>query len=574
MTSFPPRIFGIILFLMFLEACGPGSFFETWSEILSGNESSIDNFDGPGSGPENPVLPKAIKVKNIKKFRFSKVYGVANRDHGLLALRNSGGKTGFSVAAGDVNGDGIEDMLIGAPESDGILKNTTTSGWVYVIFGKKGLPGKIDLKVHADVSLWGGRDSGRNWFGQSLIATDVNGDGLSDLIIGAPHANGIKSEKLHSGAVYIFFGRSRLPRVVNLKKHADVTIFGAESGDLAGFSIAAGDVNGDGRQDLVVGAPGSRGSAPASFRAGKTYVIFGRAKFPKKIHLAKHWNIRIHGVDSSSNRISFSENLPDNSGHKTYAEDVNGDGLDDIIIGAPFGDGFLNRNLDAGETYIVFGRKKIEKEIPLAQRADVTIYGAKDRDNSGRFLTGGDINGDGIRDLVISSPGAKRQAGSGYLNGLIYVLFGRKNWPKSIRLGSKSDLIFFSHHRYLDANIGAGPSGDASALTTPIITQDLNGDGRDDLIVGSPGSKGRAKKSKAGEIDFYVSRSNKKRLLTAAVFQPGKVRKGESFGYSLAQGDIDGDGNADFLVGAPGIFRSRRGGISGGIYVLYGLAKK
>lgn len=198
-----------------------------------------------------------------------------------------------AVVAGDLNGDGIDDIIIGAPESEGVLSKPSRSGWVYVIFSRNTCASTLELEKYFDVGFWGGKNAGNNLLGHSLAVADFNGDGISDLAIGVPQENGGRLERVHSGIAHIVFGRKTFKKVMDFPEEADVTLIGADPGDRLGFALASGGFNGDNIHDLALGAPGAAGEQNRLPGSGETYLIFGRARFPKGIDPGKNWNSRI-----------------------------------------------------------------------------------------------------------------------------------------------------------------------------------------------------------------------------------------------------------------------------------------
>jgi glycosylphosphatidylinositol phospholipase D len=296
--------------------------------------------------------------------------------------------SGFSVSgAGDVNGDGIDDLIIGAPGA-----GEYDVGASYVISGSdQGLPATIDLASDADVTIKGAAAFDRSGYSVSG-AGDVNGDGIDDLIIGAPFA--YYNDMEYNGASYVVFGSDQgLPATIDLASDADLTIHGYLHQD--GISVSgAGDVNGDGIDDLIIG------TRYAFLTADVSYVIFGSDQgFPATIHLASGADLTIQGnADQAGRSVSG-------------AGDVNGDGIDDLLIGAPYAD-----PNGRGASYVVFGTDQgFPATIDLATDADLIIQGATEYDSAGFSVSGaGDVNGDGIDDLIIGARSA----------GASYVVFG------------------------------------------------------------------------------------------------------------------------------------------------------
>ncbi len=295
--------------------------------------------------------------------------------------------------AGDVNGDGIADVIIGAPGGYGLEEY---SGASYVVFGKTG-PWSASLDL---VSLNGSDGFKLNGVGKydysgSAVggAGDINGDGISDMIIGAYNAS---PNGEYSGVAYVVFGKQNFGAKINLSSLNGSNGFklnGGAKGDYAGFSVSgAGDVNGDGIADIIVGATGA---SPNGHVEGASYVVFGKeGGFSAEIKLSRlsaDDGIRINGPQPDSS-AGFSVRA---------AGDVNGDGIDDIIIGAYAADGM---GVGAGAAYVVFGRKDFKSDPPpnpgtyiISADGKTAIYTDLDGDTFRITLGGGILSPEMIR---------------------------------------------------------------------------------------------------------------------------------------------------------------------------------
>jgi hypothetical protein len=254
-------------------------------------------------------------------------------------------------SAGDVNGDGIDDIMIGA--RDGAV----TAGATYVVFGKntdkdENFAEDINLADldGSDGFVLNGVDEGDHSGTSVSSAGDVNNDGIDDLLIGAPFAN--YGGTVWAGETYVVFGKkTAFDAAIDLADldDSDGFVLNGDTYDFSGTSVSsAGDFNGDGIDDILIGARGGTPTSGAD-RAGKTYVVFGNGK-DTEFDVA----IDLDGLDGSDGFVFNGIASYDKSGYSvSSAGDVNGDGFDDILIGAYGRDQDGAR--DAGETYVVFG---------------------------------------------------------------------------------------------------------------------------------------------------------------------------------------------------------------------------
>jgi len=480
---------------------------------------------------------------------------------------------GVSLAsAGDVNGDGYDDLLIGATGGDA---GASDAGETYVIFGSDSVTG-----VTADLSLLDGSNgfridgsSASDFSGFSVsTAGDINGDGVHDILIGAYRSD--PGGNSSAGTSYVVLGRpsgTPFPASIDLDTLDGTIGFrieGIDADDASGFSVStAGDINGDGYSDILIGAPGSDpGSDPDSRTdSGETYVVFGSGTpFPAIIDLSTldgTDGFGINGIDAG-----------DDSGRSvSSAGDVNGDGYDDLLIGAR--GAFGNGSRDAGETFVVFGSGAgfaATLELSTLDGSDgFRLDGVDTDDFSGISVsTAGDVNGDGYDDILVGAdmadPGGNSRAGE------TYVVYGSgSGFPASVDLAS------------LDGSSGYRLEGIAANDRSGhwvTAAGDVNGDGFDDMLIGAYGA-GPGGTISAGETYLVFGAAvpatpSAVLDLSALDCSNGMVFEGtsnvdESGRTVSAAGDINGDGYADILIGAP---QADPGGNSnaGTAYVLYG----
>jgi hypothetical protein len=377
---------------------------------------------------------------------------------------DTGDLTGLDVAnGGDVNADGLEDVIVGAFRAD---NNGRNSGSAYVVFGKRT---KATIKL-GRLGHHGFRIDGPGARANAGVAVggvdDMNGDGLDDVVVGA-----ITSPKgrADAGAAYVVYGK-RSRRTVKLEALGThgYEIDGATAGDQAGLSVTgAGDVNDDDRPDVLIGAPYA--SYNERFGSGSAYVVFGESN-AEDVDLASlgSQGFRMDGSSAPSCGMCLSVR----AGFAVAgAGDVNSDGLDDVIVAEP---GAHDSGLeDSGSVYVVFGRT-------LATRVDLAALGSQafriDGPKAGfevgkTVAGGGDVTGDERPDVLLATDLADN---NGRNSGSAYVVRGQAD-TATVSLASLAGHGF---------RVDGVRRGDSAGIVSP--AGDVNHDGLQDVIVGAP----------------------------------------------------------------------------------------
>lgn len=507
-------------------------------------------------------------------YDLGKTAGSAVDAPNVLAFGKSAGDNfGRVIRAGDITGDGIDDLIMGAPGADAGSPIRVDVGAVYVWFGKDDLAGTKDVAAAEgsapDVTILGASAGDELARDGALMVTDVDGDGVADLVIGALLADGPGGTRPNAGEAYIVYGRDSsldetYPSVIDLGQQgpggADVTIFGASLDDqlTIGGAMAVGDVNGDGAPDLLLGSVLADGPADGRSSAGEAYIVLGRvtpAMFPQSLDLAVQGSagadVTMHGA-TTGDFLTF--------GGALGVGDVNEDGIVDVLLGARDADGPNESRSSAGEAYVVLGRSTFPATLDLGIQgiagADVTLYGANSQDQltSGGTLAVGDVNGDGFADLLLGALGGDGPAESRPSAGEAYIISGRAIIPATLDLAIQGS-------EGASATVYGASSLDGLTSGGSLAVGDVNGDGFTDLLLGAPLADGPGEgRASAGEAYIVLGGASFPAAMDLSPTTEGDHADVTIYGAStndnltiegaLTVGDVNGDGAADLLLGA------------------------
>jgi hypothetical protein len=502
-------------------------------------------------------------------------------------------------SAGDVNGDGVDDLIIGAPHST----TEHAKGAVYIVYGSKwGLPSIPSLDSYITNPSNGAQFFGAGVaddFGMAVSkAGDINHDGIGDIIIGAPRKQNEENNGVFSlGANYILYGSrslsfslSNIEDCLNDRSKGFMSdgrgdyshspggdlVFVAGVFGLGSFVSSIGDINGDNIHDVVVGASHAflrqrwdvGVTMPLIFSSGMIYVLFGKAGGITYVSQMRSEPIDRYVENIIEPGFRMFSNDTGNFGLHHYSTasggDINGDGINDVIIGLPYLTFTASSSIKVGAVYILFGKNRGQfvphmdpLEKFLADSANgITVHGSSGGDCFGSDVKSiGDFNGDGFEDIAVVST----MACSNNLpnkGSVIYVIFGCKQMTDIDSIDSYLDTSEKGFKIYGSTELKSVSLGSVV---------DLNGDGLNDLVISSYPCDAfviygrRSGLENIKSITEYLSDSSRGFSL--------HVEKAECFKLiSSGAGDINGDGIDDLIL-APQYTNTEGSSL---VYVLYG----
>jgi hypothetical protein len=418
-------------------------------------------------------------------------YSLSSAD--LIITGPTSGAMGYAVCGGgDIDGDGRDDIVLGAP-------NYSSDGAGYAFYG-----GAKGAKTYSNANATFTGESAGDYFGAACTLDDFDGDGEADVGFGDPYYT-YSSSYPKSGRAYLF----HTPISSSEPASSANTIYtnSYNSSDYLGITLASGDWNGDGKADLIMGAT-------------ENYVFMDYGA------IGTSSGKDIFGINEFEGALTY-------SGVVASGGDLDGDGSDDLVVTDLSG---------KGSAYIFDG--EFGGSITLSSYASATITGPSSDSYFGNHADiRGDIDGDGYADLLTGAPYTASSA------GMAYGCFGPLTSNKA---ASSCDLVI------------TGQTASSSFGWDVAYVGDENGDGDDDFMVSAPGMRGDS----AGAGVTYLFRGNlsgSKRVSDADASFLGSHNYG-AVGYSIGRaGDFNGDGNDDLLIAGPSANSS-----TGMAYVMFG----
>lgn len=415
-----------------------------------------------------------------------------------------GGQLGADITSGDFNGDGIDDIALGAPfvSSD----NKEWNGEVYIVFGKESFPETVDFSQLTPDLIVQGYTSG-DQLGTTLTTGDFNNDGIDDFVIGAFNA---KSNDKRPGKVYIYYGDSTWGSQKRsfVLGRANVLLVGDSTGDNFGLSLITQDVDGDTVDDLLIGAPSA--SSPGVDNSGVVYLYTGSDQ----------------GISTLFDVAIYGNQAEERFGSDLGAGDINGDGSTDVIVGAYYSD--VDDVEQAGRVYLY---TEMGVSHSVISKPSFSIEGKASKEWFGFAVDADDINGDQIYDVAVTS------------------------FPyKGDRSGSKVSVYYGGEVFDEFADLVVDDPVNSSMIGARVLLEDLDKDGNSEIIIGAPGIGGY-ENDDAGDVYIIHSAEvyNHSRF-SVKDQQVTSIINGQNaddwFGYSVNALDINGDGFEDLAVGS------------------------
>lgn len=412
--------------------------------------------------------------------------------------------------------------------------------------------------------------------GKPLDVGDFNGDGCGDIAAGGSFASfgGLEGWRREAGHVRIIMDLCEIAGRIAMEEEGEqnstvITIYGARAGDMAGIEVFVGDFNVDGYDDVLFGAQNYDGEAQDRSNAGAAYLALGNPNFA---------NGDIDLLNPPNNVIVFyGGTAEDRFGLWVDGGDFNGDGFDDLLIGANQADGENDSRINAGEAWIIYGSEDMVEEygsvVDMSQPPTnaTRIIGVDYDDLFGSTTLGADINADGYDDAIVSAALWRESAGIGgaelgggdgpdnrrYNSGETFVIYGQTALPgRFIDLAAIISDDGSPTNDSITVIYGVDPN---DLLGEEIAAGDINGDGRNELALGTLVSAGLDNVMPGGGESWLIYTTEPFMGEAIDLLNPESERAVSIYadqadsesGDILRFADLDQDGYEDLFVGTP-----------------------
>jgi hypothetical protein len=436
------------------------------------------------------------------------------------------------MAAGDFNGDGIDDLAIGLPHED--IGAVADAGAVSILYGTTNKP------TATGNQLWTQNSSGiadaceaGDHFGMALAAGDFNGDGFADLAIGVP-GESVGSVQ-GAGAVHILYGSASGLRATSSQfwnQNSSGILDSCEANDLFGSALIAGDFDGDGFADLAIGVPNENIGSTAD--AGGVNVLYGTASGLRSTS-NQFWSQNSSGILDACEAGDF-------FGRSLASGDFNGDGFDDLAISAP--EESVGSLVQAGAVNVIYGSaaglRSTGNQL-WTQNSSNILDVAEAGDQFASVTATGDFNNDGFDDLACGQ--RLEDVGSTHGGGGVNVIYGSAN---GLRYNGNQ---FWSQ----DSSGILDTAEDADYFGSSLAVGDFNGDHFDDLAIGALGEN-----DTAGAVHVLYGSATRLRATSNQMFDQASAgiaddpEFGDFFGQGLVAGRFNSGNKWDLAIAIPG----------------------
>lgn len=516
-------------------------------------------------------------------------------------------QTGKPLDLGDFDGDGCGDIAITGQNATTLRPEGARreAGHVRIVMDMCTVGGRIAMEEdeppsHTVVTIYGAYAG--DMAGTEIYVGDFNSDGYDDLVIGAQNNDGASLERINAGAVYLVLGNKDFALNTDIDLRTPpayvLTFYGANINDRFGMWVEGGDFDGDGYEDMLLGANQGDGYENSRSNSGEAWIIYG-----DEYLLTKYRPVTDLATDDLDATWIIGADFDDLLGSTVWGDDVNGDGYDDAIVSAALwrgsagveglsfggGDGPGNTRYNAGETYIVYGNANFRREIiDLAARVDefgyplddsITVfYGADENDLLGEEVATGDLNGDGQLDVIVATLIGDGPNNSILESGEAWVVYNDGELP-----GQAFDLA----DPDFDRMVAIYPDQTYSKGGDTVRVADLNRDGVDDLFYGVPDYDPMGydleTRRNAGFLAVLFGHeggfpTNDGQILLPSAEPNGLLVRyivgadeNDMMSYAMAVGDVDNDGIVDIApngMGGDGAYNTLSN--TGEIYVISG----